>query len=178
MLAANSFLWLNSLNLMRRKDREVKRREDLLCMVDRFKVCRLGLWDGREVYMVPLNFGYEERDGFLDLFFHCAGEGRKLDILQTRPEVSFEMDGDHMLVEGDAPCRYSYAYGCVMGRGVVVFLRDEAEKMHALNRIMLHQTGKEAAFTPGMVRSVCVLRLRVEFISGKLHACPEPPPAC
>ena len=48
---------------MRRKDREVIRHADLLDMVARFKVCRLGLWDGREVYVVPLNFGYEERDG-------------------------------------------------------------------------------------------------------------------
>ena len=27
------------------------------------------------------------------------------------------------------------------------------------------------------VRSVCVLRLKVEAISAKLHACPEPPPS-
>ena len=101
---------------MRRKDREVTRHGDLMEMVARFKVCRLGLWDGREVYVVPLNFGYEEKNGSLSLFFHCAREGRKLDILQNRPEVSFEMDGDHVLLEGDAPCRYSYAYGCVMGR--------------------------------------------------------------
>ena len=33
---------------MRRKDREVVRHADLLDMVARFKVCRLGLWDGRE----------------------------------------------------------------------------------------------------------------------------------
>ena len=66
----------------------------------------------------------------------------------------------------------------VMGRGVVEFLREDEEKIHALSRIMLHQTGREAAFTPGMVRAVYVLRLRVESISGKLHACPEPPPAC
>lgn len=163
--------------LMRRKDREVTRREDLLEMMARFKVCRLGLWDGREVYVVPLNFGYEERDGSLELFFHCAGEGRKLDILQSRPEASFEMDGDHVLVEGKTPCLYSYAYACVMGRGMVDFLQEDGEKMHALSRIMLHQTGREAAFTPAMVRAVCVLRLRVESISGKLHACPEPPSA-
>ncbi len=112
---------------MRRKDREVTRHGDLMEMVARFKVCRLGLWDGREVYVVPLNFGYEEKNGSLSLFFHCAREGRKLDILQNRPEVSFEMDGDHVLLEGDAPCRYSYAYGCVMGRGVVEFLREDEE---------------------------------------------------
>ena len=99
---------------MRRKDREVTRHGDLMEMVARFKVCRLGLWDGREVYVVPLNFGYEEKNGSLSLFFHCAREGRKLDILQNRPEVSFEMDGDHVLLEGDVPCRYSYAYGSRM----------------------------------------------------------------
>lgn len=49
--------------------------------------------------------------------------------------------------------------------------------MHALRRIMLHQTGRDADFTPGMVRSVCVLRLKVEAVSAKLHACPEPPPS-
>ena len=153
---------------MRRKDREVTRHGDLMEMVARFKVCRLGMWDGREVYVVPLNFGYEEKNGSLSLFFHCAREGRKLDILQNRPEVSFEMD---------APCRYSYAYGCVMGRGVVEFLREDEEKMHALRRIMLHQTGRGADFTPVMVRSVCVLRLKVKTVSAKLHACPEPPPS-
>lgn len=87
------------------------------------------------------------------------------------------MDGDHVLLEEDVPCRYSYAYGCVMGRGVVRFLREDEEKMHALRRIMLHQTGRDADFTPGMVRSVCVLRLKVEAVSAKLHACPEPPPS-
>ena len=58
--------------VMRRKDREVRRREDLLAMISQCKVCRLGLWDGEEVYVVPLNFGYEERAGALHLFFHCA----------------------------------------------------------------------------------------------------------
>ena len=43
---------------------------------------------------------------------------------------------------------------------------------------MLHQTRAERRLYPGMVRAVYVLRLRVESISGKLHACPEPPPAC
>lgn len=162
---------------MRRKDREVTRREDLLSMMARFKVCRLGLWDGREVYVVPLNFGYEERDGSVDLFFHCAREGRKLDILKFHPDAAFEMDGDYLLVEGNAPCRYSYAYGSVMGRGIVEVLQEEGEKMHALSRIMLHQTGRKAVFTPAMVRSVCVLRLRAASISGKLHARPDGSPS-
>lgn len=162
--------------MMRRKDREVCRREDLLAMISQCKVCRLGLWDGEEVYVVPLNFGYEERDGSLRLFFHCAREGRKLDILRSRPQAAFEMDGNHLLVEGTTPCQYSYSYCSVMGRGLVEIVEEDGEKIHALNRIMLHQAGRQAAFTPAMARAVCVLRLNVKSISGKLHARPDEPP--
>ena len=162
--------------VMRRKDREVRRREDLLAMISQCKVCRLGLWDGEEVYVVPLNFGYEERDGALHLFFHCAREGRKLDILRNNPKAAFEMDGNHLLVEGNTPCQYGYSYCSVMGRGMVEILEKDAEKIHALNRIMLHQTGREAALTPSMARTVCVLRLKAESVSGKLRARPDVPP--
>ena len=162
---------------MRRKDREITDKNEIMDIIDRSKVIRIAFTGEEYPYVLPFNFGYEEKNGSLSLFFHCAREGRKLDILQNRPEVSFEMDGDHALLEGDVPCRYSYAYGCVMGRGVVEFLREDEEKMHALRRIMLHQTGRDADFTPGMVRSVCVLRLKVEAVSAKLHACPEPPPS-
>lgn len=162
--------------VMRRKDREVRRREDLLAMISQCKVCRLGLWDGEEVYVVPLNFGYEERDGALHLFFHCAREGRKLDILRNNPKAAFEMDGNHLLVEGNTPCQYGYSYCSVMGRGMVEILEKDAEKIHALNRIMLHQTGREAVLTPSMARTVCVLRLKAESVSGKLRARPDVPP--
>lgn len=162
--------------MMRRKDREVCRREDLLAMISQCKVCRLGLWDGEEVYIVPLNFGYEERDGALHLFFHCAREGRKLDILRNNPKAAFEMDGNHLLVEGNIPCQYGYSYCSVMGRGIVEILEKDAEKIHALNRIMLHQTGREAAFTPSMAHTVCILRLKAESVSGKFRARPDAPP--
>lgn len=160
---------------MRRTDREVCGRQDLLAMIARCKVCRLGLWDGDEVYIVPLNFGYEERDGGLSLFFHCAKEGRKLEILRANPKAAFEMDGDHLLIEGEAPCRYSYAYCSVMGQGTVEVLEDEACKTHALSLIMRSQTSRDAVFTPAMARTVCVLRLSVTSISGKLHAGPDEP---
>lgn len=159
--------------MMRRKDREVERREDLLAMMAKCKVCRLGLWNGEEVYIVPLNFGYEDRDGFLELFFHCAKEGRKLDILRLHPKAAFEMDGEHLLVEGSTPCLYGYSYCSVMGQGTVEVVEKDEEKMHALNRIMLHQTGREAVFTQAMIRAVCVLRLRVSSLSGKFREKPS-----
>lgn len=58
---------------MRRKDREVTRHGDLMEMVARFKVCRLGLWDDMRalglcdaylVLIIPVNIWLDTNYGF------------------------------------------------------------------------------------------------------------------
>jgi nitroimidazol reductase NimA-like FMN-containing flavoprotein (pyridoxamine 5'-phosphate oxidase superfamily) len=61
----------------------------LLAILDKNAIIRLGLWDGHEVYVVPLNF--VRKDG--TLYFHSAGTGRKLEILKSYPRVCFETEG-------------------------------------------------------------------------------------
>lgn len=43
---------------------------------------RLAMTDGLNPYIIPLNYGYTYEDGKLVIYFHCAKEGRKLDILK------------------------------------------------------------------------------------------------
>ena len=61
---------------MRRTDREITDRQELLDVMARCDVCRLALNDESGYpYVVPLNFGMEERDGTLYLLFHGAMTG-------------------------------------------------------------------------------------------------------
>lgn len=60
---------------MRRHDREVKNLEGIREILDVCKVCRLGMYDGGEVYIVPMNYGYELDGDKLTLYFHGAREG-------------------------------------------------------------------------------------------------------
>ena len=53
---------------MRRSDRELTDRVEIDGILDLAAELRLGLWDGQEVYVVPLNF---VRIGDA-LFFHSA----------------------------------------------------------------------------------------------------------
>jgi nitroimidazol reductase NimA-like FMN-containing flavoprotein (pyridoxamine 5'-phosphate oxidase superfamily) len=69
---------------MRRKDREVTGTEELLAIIRANKVCRLGMADGDLPYVVPLNYGFEFDCGRLVLYFHCAGEGKKIGILKKK----------------------------------------------------------------------------------------------
>ena len=77
---------------MRRRDREITDREKMLEIVAECDCCRLGLVDNGEAYIVPMNFGFEDAGSALTLYFHCAAEGRKLDLIGSGADVSFEMD--------------------------------------------------------------------------------------
>ena len=77
---------------MRRVDREVT---DFLKMTDIMKnceCCRLGLVDKNEAYIVPMNFGIEIIGEQVILYFHCANQGRKIELISGQTITSFEMD--------------------------------------------------------------------------------------
>lgn len=151
-----------------RKGKRQMPAEDVLAVINRCDVCRIGLFDGEFPYIVPMNFGFETAEDKLVLYFHCAVEGRKLDILRKNPKVCFEMDTAHELTIGPMPCDYSMNYECVMGEGTIAIVEDRAEKLHALERLALHY-GKQGPYEwrEEVLAITCVLRLTADFVSGK-----------
>jgi nitroimidazol reductase NimA-like FMN-containing flavoprotein (pyridoxamine 5'-phosphate oxidase superfamily) len=154
---------------MRRKDREVADKQGLLRILQSNAVCRLGLAADNRPYVLPLNVGYTWGENEpLRLYFHCALEGQKLDMLAKNDLVCFEMDGDHKLLSGANACDYSFAYASIIGWGRIHFVTEAAEKRHALLRLMEQQAGPGAyAFSAADLARVMVLCLEAEEITGK-----------
>lgn len=73
---------------MRRKDREVTELEAVMEIIRQCDVLRLGLADGDYPYIVPMNFGWEEKGGRLYFYLHGAAEGRKAELLRQTGLVS------------------------------------------------------------------------------------------
>ncbi len=155
---------------MRRKDREIKELEKMLDIMKTCDCCRIGLVDGNEAYIIPMNFGYEQTGGHIHLYFHCAKEGRKIDLIPKQEIVTFEMDTKHSLVESSLGCDFSYLYQCIMGKGKMKILEEDADKMYGLQKIMLHYSNKDNwEFKPEIMNMVHVLRLSVTEWSCKEH---------
>ena len=154
---------------MRRTDREVNDSARIQEILNRCTHCRLGLYDGEEVYIVPMNFGWEETDGGCTLWFHCAGAGRKLDILRQNPKAGFQMDTDFQLRPAENPCDFSAGFASIVGTGTVEFVSEPEEKRKGLAAIMNHTAGvrREWAFPDPSVNRVTVLKMGVEKISCK-----------
>ena len=148
---------------MRRQNRQVTDKNEIHAIIDEIKVARLGMFDGKQVYVVPLNHGYELGEGDDIIFYlHCAKVGRKLEILKEHPDVCIELDGRHDLVTADEPCDHSYYYASLIGNGTVEFVEDLEEKAHGLAVVMKHQTGKDDwNFDPKWVNAVCIMKLEL-----------------
>jgi nitroimidazol reductase NimA-like FMN-containing flavoprotein (pyridoxamine 5'-phosphate oxidase superfamily) len=154
---------------MRRKKREITEINDKIAVIDKCKVCRLGLSENNLPYVIPLNYGYAYENEKLTLYFHSAPEGRKIDIIKKNNNACFEIDCDTGLIEGSKPCEYSYEFKSIIGFGKIIFLETDREKSNGLGFLMRHQTGKEMEchFSEDELKSVCVFKMEVNEFTGK-----------
>ncbi|HNW85749.1 MAG TPA: pyridoxamine 5'-phosphate oxidase family protein [Candidatus Limiplasma sp.] len=155
---------------MRRKDREITEESRIREIILACDCCRLGFAQEDGVYIVPLNFGFSATPEKRSLYFHCAGEGKKLELMAANPKVGFEMDTHHAVNSGDRACDYSFRFQSVIGKGQLCRVEALTEKKEALRCLMEHISGKENwAFTDAEANSVTILRLDVLELSCKEH---------
>lgn len=152
---------------MRRKDREITDTNEIDAILMKTDVCRVAFSDGNTPYIVAMNFGYVP--GYPPtLYFHCAQEGRKLDLMKKNSLVCFQADTDHELVRAEKPCDWGMKYRSVTGYGRLTRIADGNEIRKALAIIMDHYGEKRpVSFDPEIVEKTAVLKLEVTEISGK-----------
>jgi uncharacterized protein len=156
---------------MRRADRRVDGRAGLAAILDEADSCAIAFAVGNEPYIVKLNFGYLWEGALPVLFFHCAREGRKLEMMRANPRVCFSLDSGHELVKGSDPCEWGMKYASIVGYGNLSEIEGEAERRSALDRVMRHYGWDgEGAYGGGPLSATKVLRLEVAEMSGKRRA--------
>lgn len=153
---------------MRRNDREVLELDDILKIVDKCEIVRLGMVDSGIPYIVPLNFGYEVIDDTLIMYFHSALEGRKIDILKTNPFVCFEMDCSLKIIKHEIPCKWSAEYESIIGYGNVSFIENADKKKKALDLIMNKYGFKGVPeYNQSIYQKTNMYKLIVDSMTGK-----------
>jgi len=152
---------------MRKADREIKSRDEIIEIMKRCDVCRLAFNNGEYPYIIPLNFGLEVDDKKIILYFHSALEGTKVEIIKREMKATFEMDGKHELQYYEEKGYCTMSYESVIGKGKIKIL-PENEKMEALKKLMAqYHKDKEAYFNPAAIPRTLVYSLEVEEITAK-----------
>jgi uncharacterized protein len=148
---------------MRRGDKEITNRAEIDSVIRRSQVCRLGMADGDQPYVVPLCFGY---DGKV-LYFHCAEEGRKLDVLRNHRKVCLEFDVVEDVVEADDACDWGIRYQSVIGFGSASFVENAVEKKDALNLVMAQYSNRKFSYSEAALSRTTVVKVVIESLTGK-----------
>jgi nitroimidazol reductase NimA-like FMN-containing flavoprotein (pyridoxamine 5'-phosphate oxidase superfamily) len=152
---------------MRKKNREITETESIEAIIRKADVCRIALANDNMPYIVTMNFGYS---GGTDqcLYFHCAPDGRKLDMIQRNNYVCFEMDTDHELVTGEKSCDWGMKYSSVVGYGRISLIKERDRKIEGLNCLMSHYSElKNPVYVERIVEMTTLLRLDIDEMTGK-----------
>lgn len=115
---------------LRRSEKAVTDRAVILAAMRRAKHATLALVDGREPYLVTISHALDE-DG-TSLYFHCAGEGRKLACIQSNPRVYGQVLEDSGYLEGE--CDHAFLTVQFWGEATVVC--DPDQKLRALELLV------------------------------------------
>jgi nitroimidazol reductase NimA-like FMN-containing flavoprotein (pyridoxamine 5'-phosphate oxidase superfamily) len=110
-----------------------------------------------------MNYGYHENA----LYFHCATQGRKIDLIRKNSRVGFEVTEKSEIVKDDVACKWTTKFRSVIGFGEMSIICDHEEKKQGLEFIMKHHGKDGSEFDDRIVDRVLVLKLEIKGLSGK-----------
>lgn len=143
---------------------ELKAIKEIISKAD---VCRIALANGDIPYIVALNFGYSD-EGLRKLYFHCANEGRKLEMIRKNNFVCFQMDAEHQIYKGEQGCDWGMKYSSVVGYGNITIISEPDLKKTGLNCIMAKYGGeKEYSYDEKVLERTTILSLEIKEMTGK-----------
>ena len=148
---------------MRRKDKEITDKSEIESIIRRSMVCRLAMADKNRPYIVPLCFGYKSNT----LYFHSAGQGKKLDMLKKNNSVCFEFDIDYELIKSDKACEWGMKYKSVIGFGKASFIEDVESKRRALDIIIQQYSDQSFVYPEIKIKHTVIIQIKIEHMTGK-----------
>ena len=102
--------------------------EEMEDLLKRAEVGRIALCQDNVPYLIPVNFLYHKGK----IAFHCAWEGKKLEIIALNPNCCFEVDEFMGEVSDHFEARCHLDYDSVLAFGKAHLEDDDERKAHLL----------------------------------------------
>jgi hypothetical protein len=151
---------------IRRKEKAMTDPKEMAAVLRDAKHVTIAMSLNDEPYLVTLNHGYDERKRCI--YFHCAREGKKVEILRTNNQVW----GQGLIDKGYQHGSCDHLFKTTQFYGKVTFVEDLEEKEQAL-RLMIKKLDKnpdsviKQQITAESLRRVLIGRIDISFMSGK-----------
>ena len=148
---------------MRRKEKEIQGRAEIEAVIAEAQVCRLAMCDGGLPYVVPMSFGYAD----CVFYFHCAAEGRKLDILRQNNNVCIELEAGVSVKAGAKACDWGMNFRSVIAFGRAEWVDAPDVKRQALDLIMARYAQGAFDYVEAALAKTVIFKVVVTRMTGK-----------
>ena len=151
---------------MRRIEKEISNREELIEILKSGKYTIISLCKENEPYIITLSYGYDESKHAL--YFHCAKEGQKIDFIKANPHICGTVIEDNGYEDG---C--GQAFRSIVFRGKMVIVEAFDEKKKGLDILINHlekdpnPIKNKFLKKENIYENLGMLRLDITDISGK-----------
>ena len=151
---------------IRRKEKEIKDLSTMVKILQETKYITIAMCDDKEPYLVTLSHGYDSIRNVI--YFHCADEGRKIDVLKKNNTVWGQAIQDN----GYVPGKCNQLYETTQFHGKVTFLIDIQEKKYALVTMIkqLEENPEDVIkkqITDESLKRVNIGRIDIDFMTAK-----------
>lgn len=136
-----------------------------LLIASEYGFLSLGTPDNGYGYGIPINYAYDENTN--SLYFHCAPQGQKLDIMRQNNKVSFCIVG----YTKPLPNQFATLYESVIAFGLANMNLSDEEKRKAMRFLVgKYSKGYEESGEKYMDKSwdkMVVFKVEIEHITAK-----------
>lgn len=151
---------------IRRKEKEIQEKAEIEAILKQSKYITLAMCSQNEPYLVTLSHGYDTNQNCI--YFHCAQDGKKIDILKQNDTVWGQALIDHGYVQG----KCDHLYSTVQFHGKVSFISEIEEKRNALLVMIKQLENKpdeviQEQINESSLKRVNIGRIDIDFLSGK-----------
>lgn len=154
---------------MRRKDREVTELNEIMDILLRCDTVRIGMQGTEFPYVVPVSFGATVENETVTVYFHCAMQGLKVDMLRNNNKVCVE--GDILDRIEKTEHGITARYESVIGFGTCILLEDTDEMIRGLQAIVAHYGYPDYPVEPCLERMhLLVEKIVLDRITGKRNS--------
>jgi len=149
---------------MRRSDREITNRDEIIDVLKRSNTIRLGIHNEPFPYIVPLSFGFEDSNGEINIYFHGAKEGLKHTLLDQNNHVCIEADIFHRYAETETGLTTEYE--SVIGFGIAEVVHGD-EAIKGMDLVCSHCGYDGYEYDTRALDFMHIYRIKLSSITGK-----------
>jgi nitroimidazol reductase NimA-like FMN-containing flavoprotein (pyridoxamine 5'-phosphate oxidase superfamily) len=153
---------------LRRSEKAITDPAEMWAIIAGQKFMTLALCKDNVPYLATVNYGYDQAADCL--YFHCAGEGKKMDYLRANPVVWGQIVEDNGYRDG----KCDHAFHSVQFQGYVTFVEDIEEKRRALSLMIDRlesnpEAVKAKLVTPKALEKVRIGKVSIKTMTGKAN---------